>query len=464
MNGSRLTGVLLDPPASRWPDLIRTPPGDPAATKTRQALGLAASGPVVMGGHQPGAWHGGILAKWLALSELTRRTGAAAGWVVVDQSPGAGALLPYPATGDGALRRGEFAVGRTDMPPAAQPPAKPVVKSGAADRPATEAIEQALHSCMHALDRHAGARSLAEQLDGANLDLLKGVFGEGTAGACKRFCASGLHATPAFAALVGTMRQDPEACARLYNEAAAAFPGAQVRSLAVAGGTAELPLWERGASGDAPGPWRTVTSDRLPDLPDAQLVLRGIPMTGLLRRWACDLFLHGTGGGASGSGEGYDRVTERWFQSWLGERGLAPAVVASATVRLDPSAVPGLREAPSLREISQAAAEAHRAAHDPALLGDERAGAEKRELADRIEAAPRHSAERASLFARMHELRREAIARHGDRLAALEREAERLASQREAAALAEDRTWPWFLHAPETLAALQRAIAQAFDA
>ena len=97
-----------------------------------------------------------------------------------------------------------------------------------------------------------------------------------------------------------------------------------MRALTITDGAIELPLWERTTTPERPGPWRTVTSDRLADLADESIVLRGLPMTGLLRRHACDLFVHGTGGGASEAGAdaraqtGYDRVTERWFESWLG--------------------------------------------------------------------------------------------------------------------------------------------------
>ena len=35
-------------------------------------------------------------------------------------------------------------------------------------------------------------------------------------------------------------------------------------------------------------------------------------MTGLMRLAGCDLFIHGTGGGA------YDLVTEEWLGSWMG--------------------------------------------------------------------------------------------------------------------------------------------------
>ncbi|VAX36527.1 hypothetical protein MNBD_PLANCTO03-1850, partial [hydrothermal vent metagenome] len=224
----------------------------------------------------------------------------------------------------------------------------------------------------------------------------------------------------------------------------------------------ELPLWERLGSPAAPAPWRTVTSDRLPDLPDERLVLRGLPMTGLLRRWACDLFVHGTGGGASHAEAGYDRITERWFAAWLGVRDLAPAVVASATLRLDFAELPSTRDIPAPAEIARARQRAHQAAHDPALLGEVDLGARKRDLARQIAVLPRGSTERAALFAQMHSLRAEAACAHAETLEELRAHAEALAGRAAEAEILADRSWSFLFHAPEVLRQLRERIEGAF--
>ena len=51
-------------------------------------------------------------------------------------------------------------------------------------------------------------------------------------------------------------------------------------------------------------------------------------MTGMARLAACDLFVHGTGGGI------YDTITEAWFREWLGVE-LAPTI---AVTRMRPAA------------------------------------------------------------------------------------------------------------------------------
>ncbi len=263
--------------------------------------------------------------------------------------------------------------------------------------------------------------------------------------------------------MVGAIRADPTACAQLYNEAAAKHPEAGVRALAVTGGVVELPLWERiDSPNNAPSPWRTVMSDRLPDLADNQLVLRGLPMTGLLRRWVCDLFVHGTGGGASHAEAGYDRVTERWLATWLGAEDLAPAVVASATLRLDFSELSGAGDVPSPREIARARALAHRAAHDPSLLGEAILGNQKRDLARQIAALPRHSPERAGLYAQMQAFRAEANRTHADQLAEFRALAHTLAARADEAGIIADRTWSIAFHPPEVLAHLRECIGAAF--
>ncbi|MFG0243381.1 MAG: hypothetical protein ACF8R9_11415 [Phycisphaerales bacterium JB054] len=463
--------LTLQPEASAWAGLLRHPPAGATARTTRDALGLPTDRPVVMGGHQPGLWHPGILAKYLSIRACCARTGAAGAWVVVDQSPGAGASIAYPALADQSdsktrrVSRETLLLGTADAPPAAQRATRPVAPSDGA----TAAVREGLSRLTQLLSAHAEASSLARQLHASCIDALAERDGSAEREPVRSCFATDLHRTPGFAELVGAMREDPASCARHYNEAAAAFPHSGVRALATAGNTVELPLWERTTTPERPGPWRTVMSDRLADLPDEALVLRGLPMTGLLRHHACDLFVHGTGGGASESGgsdaheqAGYDRVTERWFEEWLGVTDLAPSVVATATLRLDFAELPGASDTPSPREIDAARAHAHRAAHDPALLGDDARGEAKRELAARISTLPRHSPQRRELYREMHELREAAVRAHADKLAALRDRAAALASRLNDAAIIDDRTWSFLFHDPSSLAGLRRDIEQAF--
>ncbi|MDQ7012912.1 MAG: hypothetical protein Q9O74_03330 [Planctomycetota bacterium] len=472
--------ITLEPAAGVWAALVRTPPTDETSTETRCALGLPADRPIVMSGHQPGLWHPGILAKLLAIGAFAEQAAAAAGWVVVDQSPGAGAKVEYPALDAERLTRNALALGTETSPPAAQPTIRPVPASDGA----TAEVRNGLLELARLLAVHASAPSLARQLHAACMDALAdcGAVADVVSDASTApvsFFASELHKTPAFAELVGAMRADPAHCVRLYNDAAAAFPRSGVRPLAVSNDAAELPLWERTTTPEHPGPWRTVTSDRLTDLPDESIVLRGLPMTGLLRRYACDLFVHGTGGGANiaqtatndqGDAQahvGYDRVTEQWFAAWLDAEDLAPSVVATATLRLDFSELPGAGDLPTPRDIGNARALVHRAAHDPTLLGDEHLGKQKRKLAARIAALPIHDPARRALYKEMHKVRTAAVQEHKPALDALHARANTLAARLDEAAITDDRTWPFLFHSREALsdlhATIQRAFAEAGD-
>lgn len=466
--------LTLQPEAAAWVRLLRQPPEGMTARGTRETLGLPTDLPIVMGGHQPGFWHPGILAKFLSIRACCARTSAAGAWIVVDQSPGAGASLDYPAATDTSetdsprVSRGKLLLGTADAPPAAQRAARPVPPSDGA----IGAVRDGLGRLAKLLTTHADEPSLARQLHTACIDALAHLKSPDADHRVRSCFASDLHRTPAFAELVGAIRDDPASCARHYNEAAAAFPGSGVRPLTVTDSVVELPLWERTATPDKPGPWRTVMSTRLADLPDESLVLRGLPMTGLLRRHACDLFVHGTGGGASDAGTpdttesraqaGYDRVTEQWFKSWLGATDLAPSVVATATLRLDFGELPGASETPSPHEIEAARSLAHRAAHDPTLLGDEARGRAKRELAERIDALPRHSPKRRELYREMHDVREASLNAHADELASLRDRAASLAAHLGDAAIMDDRTWSFLFHDPSSLAGLRRDVERAF--
>lgn len=420
--------LRLEPAGSAWAGLVRRPPADDVAGRTRVQLGLPLGRPIIMGGHQPGLWHPGIVAKWWAVQELAQVCGGSAAWVVVDQSPGAGAEVAYPAREGGRLARRALRLGRQDAPPAAQPPATIELPGDAAE----EAVA-GLRLAAGAMAAGAGAATLARQLHDGFVATLAELDDRGHAPP-QSFYASRLHDTDAFGEMLDAMSADPEACARLYNEAAAGHPEADVRALALEPGRVELPLWEMTATPERPGPWRPVMSDRLPDVARDRLAPRGLPMTGLLRRRACDLFVHGTGGGGAA---GYDQITEAWLRSWLGAADLAPAVVATAT--LSPGWGGG--PTPSAEDVARAREHAHRAAHDPAALGDEDLGRRKRALAQRIAALPRGSDERARLFEEMRSLRSEARPEHAARVAELRERADALAARATDTEVAGDRTW-----------------------
>ncbi len=438
--------VRIEPDARAWAALAR----DHAERSGRSRC------PVVMSGHQAEVWHPGILAKWFACAAAARAVSGDAAWLVVDQDEGEPTRLRFPARNErGETVTGEFDLRAADedapgVPTGMRPAAKIGVAASADTRAATPAVGAGLRRATEAFARHADAPSLARQADAAVRDLLGGEP------AVRAIFATELSATVAFNEAVGAMRADPALCVRAYNEAAAAHQGAGVRALDRAGDRVELPLWRL-----EPGrPRRPVFSDELPDADPRTLAPRGLLMTGLVRRRLCDLFVHGTGGGATGSGGGYDRVTEAWFASWLGETALAPAVLATATLRLPL----GEHGHPTEAEAAAARARAHRARHDPSIIGDEATARAKQAILDRVRTTKESGGDAAPHFADMQSLLERYRAERADDLRRLDEEAERLTRLAAMPDVADDRTWPFVLYEAGAIEALRREIEARFGA
>lgn len=428
MSGFR--SIRLDLPRE-W----RTPARAPgASSELRESLGLDPQRPIIMAGHQPQAWHAGILAKRLVLD------GADAGraWVVVDQDSESAGRLRYPgldAEGVPVAREWAFAPAPPEIPAGALTPADPI------PAPPGDAASPAI---AHAIDRFGAALSVGTRAPSLAMQVADAVESLLPASRpCTLIPATTLAATRAFQDLAHRMLVSPESCRRAYNDAAARHPEANIRPL----DAEELPLWVIHAG--APRERAFAPALRAGT---GSLAPRALTMTGVLRWAACDLFIHGTGGAI------YDRVTEAWFRSWL-DLPLAPAGLATATCLLDPSAF-GTAGSTSDRDAAEARARANRARHDPRLAGDGAAADAKSAILAEIDRARREGRDPAPLFARMQAGLDDYRRRNADRLAAMDREADRLARLAGARGLADDRTWPFiFLDGP-TVADLRGMIAQ----
>lgn len=395
--------------------------------ETRSALGLSATGPIVMTGHQAGIWHAGILAKWIAADLIAERTGATVAALVVDQDVNDAAAIEYPTIVDGALQRARLPVearssaARSDGGPTGTrrpirlaPPTQPPVPEVA---PQLEAIRAAVNA-------HAGAANLALQLSAANQSLLDGILRPVT-----QVSASALLATPLGVRLIEAMRSDPEACRRAYNEALALDPHV-ARPLA----PGELPMWTLASGRRDP-----VRAEAIP----AALAPRAFFMTAFARLACCELFLHGTGG------ERYERVTEAWIARWLGVP-LAPMAMATATLRL-----PLESHVHAERLVTRA--ELRRVAFDPERREGMMSPA-KRALLEAIDAAPRGSADRRERFRMLMRYIASAREREADTLGRLRGQVDASRDAAIAAEVATSRTWPWPLHTGAALASLRSAI------
>jgi hypothetical protein len=446
---SPLGAVTLRPEPASWAELARARWGelsrDTAALRLREQLGLPTDRPVVMTGHQPGFWHGGILAKFVAARALAEQLDGAAAAVVVDQDDVDALALRVPTDrGAKTVRFGEppgegVIAGR-------QPPASRSADEAAGDLgEATivgEHVRTRLRDAASRLADAADAGDAAMQATRANAAML-GIA------QMPMLRATALLATDAGRAFGDALSNDAEGFADRYNAAVRAHPESGLTTLKhlPSRGRAELPLWRIAEDGTRWPVWSHMVGDD-----DGPMAPRAITMTGLLRRFACDVFIHGTGG------ETYDRVGEVCLSEWLGWE-LSPSLVATADVTL---AIEG--GADDEDALARAEWRRHRAQHDPALVGDSERAAKKAELVRSVEEAPQNSAARSRAFKALHALlaeHRAANARALDETARGVDEARRAAVLRE---LSADRQFPAIFAAAEDVTALRRTIASRLGA
>lgn len=410
----------------------------PDALLIRRELGLATDRPIIMTGHHAEFWHAGILSKYLAADAASFALGAQPAWLVVDQDRAESLSIRYPRRSEGRLTVGTATV-RERTPPTA---------TGAADLQ----IQQRLDYMLTRVGNHPG--DLSHRVAAA----LEELLGPMMAVPAITLFATELNRTTLFQSLVAEMRRDPERCILAYNAAAARHPSAAVRPL-IADDIQdrwELPLWHL-----PPGKPRTHVYAEM-NVPVSELAPKALLMTGLMRIAACDLFIHGFGGGG-GEGddrEGYDLITEEWLERWLGipREKIAPLTVVTATRYLPLSPEPP----PSPAQVAEALAAAHRARHSPDLLGDHDAELRKRALVRAIADAPRHTHQRHDLYLEMHRLLEESRRIHAPALQQLERIGTELKARLAERDIVYDRTWPFALHSPASLDELRAQVHARF--
>ncbi len=427
----------------------------PRAAKFREQMGLPASGPLVLSGHQAELWHGGILAKHFASLAFASRERAQTAWIVVDQdeADAIGLRVPIRDTA-GRLREmrwqwGESA-GRISSGIAPVTPRAPALKAG--ESFAIVSVAEAIGFVSIALAKHSKESSWAKQVSAAAAEIIAR-----SAPAPQFVYESKLASTELFQQIVEAIARGDAEAIRGYNQAILSTGDSGMRPLDEA--TGELPLWDVGG-----GRRRRVLAADFGKLDRSQLAPRGMLMTAVLRLAGCDLFVHGIGGGA------YDPATEAWIAGWDGELAtlaaelggvgaLAPMAVATADLRL-PLAKPGL---PTDEEIRHGVWLAHHAGHDPAALGDERGAAEKARLLAEIRENKSKQESPAQAFHALHALLAESRRTRSSKLAELENAARNLKEQRSEAKLAFDRTWSFALQAPTEIGGMYEQAVRAFE-
>lgn len=439
----------LRPPAGGWRALQTRPLSPLARQFRRELLEIDDDAPIIMSGHQAAWWHPGILAKWFAMESLAPPHAHAA-WVIVDQDDNEAEAVAYPRAG---LTRGTWRMG--DAVESVTTGARPTLTQ--VSPPPTDAVTPDVHRGLleiaQAMQDARGAASLADQVRLAMLPLLAPL----STRAVRTFHATAIARTELFGRFVAAMREDAARCVEAYNRAAARAPHAGVRALHVGAGSRriELPLWSI-----KPGSARrAVFVDDLATLDPATLAPRALAMTALLRLGACDLFIHGLGGGA------YDTITDAWLREWLpgampelATHTLAPTGVVSATRFV---AMPSSSPIASPSALARAMWSAHHARHTPAMLDQPDVDARKRAAIARIASLPRRSAARAAAYRELHALLDEARTHGQAALEAWTTRAHAAAASRDVARVVYDRTWPFPLYDAATLLALRDQVQAA---
>lgn len=453
--------TTLRPEASAWRSALASTASEEART-FRHQLGLPASGPILMSGHQPGLWHPGILAKWLAMVHGAAMMNAHAAWVVVDHDEVAPMRVRLPMkAADGSLRAAEF-----DLSAAQYPPNRPACLRTATrcappqlrgEQYAIDGVGAGVTAMIAACDSFASAASAAEQVARAASSLIhdspQGVLHGSPEPTIS--LATHLSQTSAFRSLVSRMVADPIACAKAYNDAAAAHPHARMRALRATNNDTELPVWILREGKRVPATSKSLAPLIAGENAWPAIAPRALFLTLLLRLHGCEMFIHGLGGGGADEGEGYDAVMRDWATRWLGDVRLAPLATVSATLRL-PFELTG-------REVTQEAAiratwEAWHAKNDPGSLGERELASRKHALVTEIAGLPRRDPQRRTLWLEMRTLIAQTQARHATNLSTLATAARDAHANAKKDSVRLERTWPFAIYPSASLQTLSRQI------
>jgi len=413
----------------------------------RTALGLP-QGVVTGAGHQPVAWHAGLLAKFIAASAdaaALAPSGRSGAWIhfVSDQDLVEPSRIDLPVRDAvGSVRKsslqcsGSWSRSSNPRVSASYPPFSPHTVEATC---ASDSAAHALGAFVRQLGAHQHRSSAALQFAEA-----VGACAEPWIGQPSLTIGSATLLRAA-APLIDEILREPERSAVAFNEALQIDPHA-ARPLRVAGDASELPLWR--VSDDGSRARVTVREARGALHGGHALLPRAFVASGLLRL-CCDCFYHGTGGAR------YERVSEVWWRRFFGIE-LPPFGTATATLLPLPTAL-GIHTVPALPPISH-----RRLWWNPHMLTADRAQKDVRESIMRsIAQAPRRSAERAAHYAALHELIARGRAAASAKLDQALREESAARGAQAQATLAYDRTWPFLLLEKDSVDALATRITRA---
>lgn len=432
MNTTRSIEIDLRPDAHEWKAALQN--HTPHAARAQ--LGIPNDRPIVMSGHQPIAFHNGILAKLIAQHEIAQSTGAGRVWIVPDQDIVDLETIRVPTGSGDDLHTRNIQI----LEPGSVPPGVP-----AASLPAMDPIDpddDRLADLVEYLRGYAYESSLARQFASATIQL-----------ACDRLgidppqiiYASDLFTSEAVWDQVGSaMRLDPDDAVLSYNDAAAKHPEAKIRPLDINNDDYERPVWKL-RDGYARIPVNDASFDQFNTAPRALL------MSGICRAFLSELFIHGSGGWT------YDQITEHWFQDWLNIT-LNPMARASASVYLplgidDPNAI----------DLKEAHWRFHHARHHPALVGDDDTQRTRDELVSQINTARAAGDNPDPIYQQLVRVLEDHRVRNANGLSSLESQIEHARTHAKQIELANDRTWAFPLFDDESLHMLKDRIHNAMN-
>ncbi len=255
----------------------------------RNTLGLPDK-PIIVVGHQPEFFHPGILAKFVAASQIAKQIDGSLVHLVVDHHIGNSGVIEVPDETGRYLSTKQLVVAKVDTHIAMK------------DQPRVLPSHDNIFSKALA---NATGDNAAMQFANATGNLMKPW-------AQIDFCIAGtlLLNTELGEALTEEMRMNPAPCITAYNNAVSRFQKCDISIL----DKNELPLWN--------GKTNDIVTSKFDDLRPRALLL-----TLLARVLLGDLFVHGTGGYT------YDKVMECWLSEWLHIKPCA-MTMATATVML----------------------------------------------------------------------------------------------------------------------------------
>lgn len=441
--------------------------------------------PVVATGHQPDLYHPGVWVKDFLLDRLARQVGAIGVDVVVDTDGFDSVAVTAPCMAPGVKRCKQYLALGTKGSSFSQTPVPSAhdvsefcatTQEMLSSLPAPAVGRHFSEFCTHLSTAAADANNVAELVTVSRRRY------EAAAGT--EYLEAPLTAiarTAGFARFVVDIAANAQRFSDAYNTELARYRElSKVRSaaqpfpdLAYEEGRYELPLWQLSDAGRStvwvqPGgngrvaltaadgevlcelPAQTDEAVRALMQVGVTVAPKALALTLFVRMFACDLFIHGIGGGR------YDRVTDGVIRAYYGVE--PPAfVVASMTMYLPLGA-----HAVSAQEVSAAKERLNRLEHNPDVLLDEvefdspaerdgavRLAAEKGELVAKISLP---DADRKALGLRIKQVNAELAQVLAPMKLMLERDLARLESQHAASEVLTDRTYPFCFWDPQEIA------------